>query len=95
MASVMASSVASNKREYSMNTQNNQTDSASADPFAAKLRAVLGSWPPTAEAIERFKAEKAELEFQSTKRRIENQDRRMAALKEGARRTLRGDIDYD
>ena len=71
------------------------TASGSADTFAAKLRAVLGSWPPTSEAIERFKAEKAELELQSTKRRIENQDRRMAALKEGARRTLRGDIDYD
>ena len=72
-----------------------QTPNGSADTFAAKLRAVIGSWPPTAEAIERFKAEKAELELQSTKRRIENQDRRMASLKEGARRTLRGDIYHD
>ena len=70
-----------------------QAASGSADPFASELRAVVGSWPPTAEAMERFKADKAELEFQSAKRRLENQDRRMAALKEAAPRTLRGEID--
>jgi hypothetical protein len=93
MASVMASSVASNKREYSMDTQNKQTASGSVDTFAAELRAVLGSWPPTAEAVERFKADKAEAEFQSTKRRLENQDRKMANLTERAKRVLRGDVD--
>ena len=76
-----------------MNSQNNQTDSGSVDTFAAELRAVVGSWPPTAEAMKRFQADKAELEFQSKKRRIENHDRRMANLKERTKRALRGDVD--
>lgn len=71
----------------------NKTASGSVDTFAAELRRVIGSWPPTAEAMARFKAEKAELEFQSTKRRLENQDRRMAALKQAAMKTMRGEID--
>ena len=69
----------------------NQNQSGSVDPFAAELRAATGQWPPTAEQIEKNKTRKAELEFQSTKRRLENQDRRMAALKDAARRTLRGE----
>jgi hypothetical protein len=76
-----------------MDSQNNQTASATVNTFADELRAVLGSWPPTAEAMERFKADKAEAEFQSTKRRLESQDRKMANLTERAKRVLRGDVD--
>lgn len=70
-----------------------QRDGATVDTFAAKLRAVLGSWPPTAEAVERFKADKAELKAAEERNRIIRRERHMANLKERARRTLRGDVD--
>jgi len=73
-----------------------QPASGSADPFAAALRAVIGSWPPTAEATARFKAElaeKAELEFQSKKRWMEYQDRKMMGLKKGAREVIQRNRD--
>lgn len=70
-----------------------QTASGSVDTFAAELRAVIGSWPPTAEAMERFKAKKAELKSAEERNRIIRRERHMANLKEGARRTLRGDVD--
>lgn len=73
-----------------------QTASGSVDSFAAELRRVVGSWPPTAEVMERFKAElaeKAELEFQSKKRWMENQDRKMIELKKGAREVIQRNRD--
>ena len=76
-----------------MDSQNNQTASATVNTFAAELRAVLGSWPPTAEAAERFKAEKAELKSAEERNRIIRRERHMANLTERAKRILRGDVD--
>jgi hypothetical protein len=70
-----------------------QTASGSVDTFAATLRAVLGSWPPTAEAVERFKADKAESKSAEERNRIIRWERHMANLTERAKRVLRGDVD--
>ena len=70
-----------------------QNDSGSVDTFTAELRAVLGSWPPTAEAMERFKTEKAELKSAEERNRIIRWERHMANLTERAKRVLRGDVD--
>ena len=70
-----------------------QTASGSADPFAAALRAVVGGWPPTAEAVERFKADKAESKSAEERNRIIRWERHMANLTERAKRVLRGDVD--
>lgn len=70
-----------------------QTTSGTVDTFAAELRAITGTYPPTAEQMERFKAEKAELKFAEERNRIIRRERHMANLQEGARRTLRGDMD--
>jgi hypothetical protein len=83
---------ATKTKELNMKDTPNETDSGAVDPFFAELRAVVGSWPPTAEEMERLKAERAELEFQSTKRRLENQDRKMVALKQATRRKLKVEI---
>jgi len=76
-----------------MDSQNNQTASATVNTFATELRAVLGSWPPTAEAMERFKTEKAELKSAEERNRIIRRERHMANLTERAKRVLRGDVD--
>jgi len=70
-----------------------QTASGSVDTFAAELRAVVGSWPPTAEAIARFKADKAESKSAEERNRIIRRERHMANLTERAKRILRGDVD--
>lgn len=75
-----------------LNTENHTT-SDSVDPLVAELQAVVGTFPPTAEQIAKNKARKTELEFQALKSRLENQDRKMAALKEAVRRKLKGASD--
>ena len=69
-----------------------QTASGSVDPLA-QICAALGHWPPTAEEIEKNRARKAEIEFQSQKRRLENQDRKRAEMKERAREVIRRNRD--
>ncbi len=72
-----------------------QNPSGSVDTLAQTLvdtlrksgcSAWLGFPPP--EEMERLRAEKAERDFQITKRRLENQDRKRAALKERARMAI-------
>jgi hypothetical protein len=80
----------------------NQTQSGSVDPLAQAIvdaarksgaRAWLGFPPP--EEMEKFRAEKAERDFQAMKRRADARERRREQLKEGAKRALRGEIDYE
>ena len=84
---------ATKTKELNMSDTPKQNASGSTAPFAAELRAVLGSWPATAEAVERFKAEKAELKSAEERNRIIRRERHMANLTERAKRVLRGDVD--
>jgi len=77
-----------------------QNASGSVDPLAQLLvdtlrksgcRAWLGFPPP--EEMEQLKAEKAERDFQTTKRRMENQDRKMMELKQRARAVIQRNRD--
>jgi hypothetical protein len=70
-----------------------QTASGSVDTFAAELRAITGTYPPTAKQIENFQAELAERDFHRLKRQVEAKPRRLAVLTERAKRILRGDVD--
>ena len=72
-----------------------QNPSGSVDPFVAELQAKFGSFPPTAEQTEKNKARKDELEFATMKNRADARDRHHEALKERAKRILRGDTDYE
>jgi hypothetical protein len=69
------------------------TETQATGSLQAQLRAVIGSWPPTPEQIEKNKAEKAELDFVAMKNRIIGRERRLEHLKERARRKLRGEFD--
>lgn len=81
------------------NTQN-QTASGFVDPLAQLIvdtlrksgcKAWLGFPPP--EEMEQLRDEKAERDFQITKRRLENQDRKMTELKRGAREVIQRNRD--
>lgn len=72
-----------------------QNPSGSVDPLAQLIvdtlrksgcKAWLGFPPP--EEMEKLRAEKAERDFQVAKRRLENQTRKMAELKRGAREVI-------
>ena len=67
--------------------------SGSFDSLAQKLKAVTGTWPPSAELLEKHKAEKANLKFQSDKFYWERRDRKMAGLKERARKVIQRNRD--
>ena len=78
----------------------NQNPSGSVDPLAQLLvdtlrksgcKAWLGFPPP--EEMEKLKAEKAERDFKITKRRLENQDRKRAELKERTREVIQRNRD--
>lgn len=73
-----------------MNIENKNT-SGSVDLFAAELQAVMGTYPPTAEQVEEFKTRKAELASCTERARIEKRDRKMADLKQGAMKVMRGE----
>ena len=75
--------------------QDRKTATGSVDTFAAELRAVIGSWPPTSESMERLKTEKAELEYRATRARLERHDRKMAALKLAAKKVISGEVVYE
>ncbi|MGA2179608.1 MAG: hypothetical protein ABSH15_08510 [Verrucomicrobiota bacterium] len=77
-----------------------QTASGSVDPLAQLIvdtirksggRAWLGFPPP--EEMEQLRAEKAERDFKIAKRRLENQDRKRAELKERAREVIQRNRD--
>ncbi len=72
----------------------NQNQSGSVD-LLAQLRAAVGTFPPTAEQLERNKARKTELDFQAMKRHADRRERRLAELKETARRKLQGGTGYE
>jgi hypothetical protein len=84
-----------NERFRIMNQQSNNA-SDSVDPLAQAIvdvarksgaRAWLGFPPP--EERERFKAEKAERDFQAMKRRADYRERRLAELKQRAREAMK------
>ena len=57
-------------------------------------KAVTGTWPPPAELLEKHKAEKARLKYQSDKFYWERSDRKiMAGLKERARKAFQRNRD--
>jgi hypothetical protein len=77
-----------------------QNASGSVDPLAQLIvetlrksgcKAWIGFPPP--EEMEKLRAEKAERDFQITKRRLENQDRKRAEMKERAREVIRRNRD--
>ena len=86
-----------------MNPQNqNQNASGSVDPLAQLVvdaarklgaRAWLGFPPP--EEIEKFKAEKAERDFQLMKKRDAARERHPEEMKQAVIRNIRGEVDYE
>ncbi len=79
-----------------MNQATDRIDaSGSVDIFAAALRAVTGTFPPTPEQIEQHKTQKAELEYRATRARLERHDRKMATLKRAAKKVIRGEVDHE
>ena len=84
----------SRKENQNMNPiTEDQNPTSSVDPLVAELQAKFGSFPPTAERMEKSKARKAELEFASMKNRADAKERHREMLKERARRIIRGDTD--
>ena len=67
----------------------NQNPSGSADPFVAELQVILGTYPPTAEEIEKNKARKADIDFQAMKHRADARERRREKMKRGAMEALK------
>ena len=85
-----------------MNDTQTQTASGSVDPLALLVvnelrksgtRAWLGFPPP--EEMEKFRAEKAERDFQTMKRRADRGQRHLQELKQAAKRKLQGETDYE
>jgi hypothetical protein len=83
-----------------MNLPDNQTASGSVSPMAqfvhdelkkSGTRTWLGFPPP--EEREQLRAEKAESDALALRKWLEAKDRRMAALKQAAMKTMRGEID--
>jgi hypothetical protein len=68
-------------------------DSGSVDLMAQQLKAAIGTWLPSAELQEKHKAEKANLKFQSDKFYWERRDRKMAGLKDHARKVIQRNRD--
>ena len=69
-----------------------QTPSGSVDTLAAEINKVLlrGARSP-----EEHKRRKAEIESAAQRNRIIGRERRFEELKEGAKRALRGETDYE
>lgn len=93
---------ATKTKELNMSDTPNQSQSGSVDPLAQSVveglrksgaRAWLGLPPP--EEMEKFRAEKAERDFQAMKRRADARGRRREKLKERAKRALRGETDHE
>ena len=94
---LVAGLTATKTKELKMSDTLNQSQSGSVDPLAQAVvdaarksgaRAWLG-FPP-AEEMEKFRAEKAERDFQAMKRRVDRRERHLAELKERVRRKIRG-----
>ncbi|MGO8678725.1 MAG: hypothetical protein ACLQVX_23010 [Limisphaerales bacterium] len=94
--SVADLTAANEKDEHDMSEKQNQNDGEPVDPLAQSVidelrksdpRWRLGFPPP--EEMERFRAEKAERDFQALKGRAEAKDRKWAELKELTREKLR------
>jgi hypothetical protein len=79
-----------NEREPIMDLQND--DGGSVATMAEQIKKVMLNG---AQTPEEFKQRKAELEFATMKNRIINRERHHEKLKEAARRTLRGETDYE
>lgn len=80
----------------------NQNQSGSVDPLAQAIvdaarksgaRVWLGFPPP--EEMEKFRAEKAERDFQAMKRRADARERRREEMKQRAMRNMRGETYYE
>ena len=67
--------------------------SGSFDSLAQQLKAVTGTWPPSPELLEKHKAEKANLQFQSERYYWERRERKMAGLKERGRKVIQRNRD--
>ena len=81
-------------KELIMNDTANPEQSGSVE-LLAELRAAVGTFPPTAEQMERNKARKSDLDFQAMKRRADRREHHLAEPKEKVRQKLRGAIDYE
>ena len=88
--------VITEKENYDMKDTTNQTQPVGVDPLAQavvdELRKSDPRWRlgfPSPEEMERFRAEKAERNWQRQKRHAEAGDREMAKLKEAAKAKLR------
>lgn len=67
--------------------------SGSFDLLAQQLKAVIGTWPPSAELQEKHNAVKANLQFQTERYHRERSDRKMAGLKDRARKVIQRNRD--
>jgi hypothetical protein len=91
------------KKELNMSNAANQTQSGSVDPLAKFLvdelrKSGARAWRlgfPSPEEMEQLKAEKAERRFQWDKGRAAAEERRRETLKDGARRNMRREPDYE
>lgn len=88
-----------NEREPKMNSKNNQSTTGSAMTLAEHVANELRksgtkAWAglPSPEEMEQLRADKAERDAVGLRKWLEAKDRRIAALKDAARRTLRGEI---
>jgi hypothetical protein len=91
---LMADEPSSEREIRRMNNKHEtQYGSGSLDSLAQQLKAVTGTWPPSAEVLEKHQAEKANLQFQTERYRWERGDRKMTGLKERARQTIQRNRD--
>ena len=82
------------EREISdMNTIIKPINASGSLDLLAQLKAITGTWPPSAKAQEKFKAEKAESNYQSEKHAFECREIRMAKLNERARQAIQRNRD--
>ena len=76
-----------------MNNQLKTKNANATDDFITQLQSATGTWPPSAEILEKHTTDKARLKYQSDKYYWERRDRTFAEAKDRARKVIQRNRD--